>query len=198
MDVTTTADGKFGTAKILVDGKKPSQCPGVYAATRTNSGIGCWFPAIRCIGLGDNAVPEKWELTVTKISDKCTEFEYEVKGTVTGPDGKGSSKEKFASNSGRLILDPKMFSFDIVRQVFKKPTPVGFKVTWSVYGTFLDELKPQKIADPAKDNVYTLVQGLPNGKHVLEIAPNGNGDLPVRYLTVYQPTPEGATEAGTK
>ena len=38
-------------------------------------------------------------------------------------------------------------------------------------------------------SLSTLAQGLPNGKHVLEIVPNGDGDLPLRYLVVYQPMP---------
>ena len=189
VDVAAAADGKFGTAKILIDGKKPSAFREMYAATRANSAPGSWFPAIRCFELGEGVVPENWELTITRINDKCTEFEYEVKGSATGPDGKGNSKEKFTSNSGRLIIQPQTSCFEAAHQIFKKPVPIGLKVVWSVYGTFLDEWKPRKIADPAKENLYTLAQGLPNGKHVLEITPNGDGDLPVRYLVVYQPMP---------
>ena len=189
VDVAAAADGKFGTAKILIDGKKPSAFREMYAATRANSAPGSWFPAIRCFELGEGVVPENWELTISRINDKCTEFEYEVKGSATGPDGKGNSKEKFTSNSGRLIIQPQTSCFEAAHQIFKKPVPIGLKVVWSVYGTFLDEWKPRKIADPAKENLYTLAQGLPNGKHVLEITPNGDGDLPVRYLVVYQPMP---------
>ena len=49
VDVAAAADGKFGTARILVDGKKPSTFRGMYAATRTNPAPGSWFPAIRCV-----------------------------------------------------------------------------------------------------------------------------------------------------
>lgn len=189
VDVAAAADGNFGTARILIDGKKPSTFRGMYAATRTNSAPGSWFPALRCVELGDGVVPENWELTITRIDDKCTECEYEVKGSVTGPDGKGNSKAKFTSASGRLIIDPETFCFAAAHQIFKKPVPVGFKVTWRVYGTFLDEWKPRKIADATKENLSTLAQGLPNGKHVLEIVPNGDGELPVRYLVVYRPMP---------
>jgi hypothetical protein len=189
VDVVAPASGNFGTARILIDGQKPSTFRGLYAATRTNAAPGSWFPALRCVELGEGVVPEDWELTITQMNDKCTEFEYEVKGSVTGPDGKGNGKEKFTSNSGRLIVDRETFCFAAAYQIFKKPVPIGFKVTWRVYGTFLDEWKPRAIADPAKENLCTLAQGLPNGKHVLEITPNGDGDLPVRYLVVYQPRP---------
>jgi hypothetical protein len=189
VDVAAAANGKFGSARILIDGKKPSTFRSMYAATRTNSAPGSWFPAVRCVELGEGVVPENWELTITRMNDNCTEFEYEVKGSVTGPDGKGNSKEKFRSNSGRLIIEPETSCFTAAHQIFKKPVPIGFKVAWRVYGTFLDEWKPRRIADPAKENLSTLAQGLPNGKHVLEIVPNGDGDLPLRYLVVYQPMP---------
>ena len=161
----------------------------MYAATRTNPAPGSWFPAIRCFELGEGVVPEHWELTITRINDKCSEFDYEVKGSVTGPDGKGNSKEKFTSNSGRLIIQPQTFCFESAHQIFEKPVPIGFKVVWNVYALVPDEWKPRNIADPAKENLYTLAQGLPNGKHVLEIIPATAGDLPVRYLVVYQPMP---------
>ena len=61
---------------------------------------------------------------------------------------------------------------------------------------FLDKWKPQDIAEPAKENLYTLAQGLSNGKHVLEIIPNGDGELPVRYLVVYQPLPPAKAAPG--
>lgn len=189
VDVAAAANGKFGTAKILIDGKKPSAFREMYAATRANSAPGSWFPAIRCFELGEGVVPENWELIITAINDKCSEFEYEVKGSVTGPDGKGSSKQKFTSNSGRLIIQPQTSCFESARQIFKKPVPIGFKVMWSVYAMVPDEWKPQAISDPAKENLYTLAQGMPNGKHVLEITPATVRALQVRYLAVYQPMP---------
>jgi hypothetical protein len=179
--------GTLGTAQILIDGKKPSELQGVYATTRTNPCPENWFPALRRVELGKNAVAEKWELTLTKADEKCSEFEYEVKGSVTGPDGKGDGKHKFLSNSGRLIIDPEWFTLRTSCQVFKKPIPVGFKVTWRVTERFVDDWKPQPIKDKTKEDLYTLAQGFSNGKHVLEIIPNGAGDVPVRYVVAYQP-----------
>jgi len=179
--------GKLGTARILIDGKKPSELPGVYATTRTSHCLGNWFPALRCVELGRGAVAEKWDLILTKANEKCTEFEYEVKGSVTGPDGKGDSKHKFVSNSGRLIIDPEWFTLETSCRVFKKPIPVGFDITWQVIEKFMNDWKPQPIKDQTKEDLYTLAQGFSNGKHVLEIIPNGDGDVPVNYVTVYQP-----------
>ena len=128
--------------------------------------------------LGEGVVPENWELTITRMNDKCTEFEYDVKGSVTGPDGKGSSKEKFTSNSGRLIIEPETFSFASAHQIFKKPVPIGFKVAWRVYGTFQDEWKPRKIADPAKENLDTLAQGLTTASTCWKSSPTATATCP--------------------
>ena len=181
--------GKLGTARILIDGKKPSELPGVYAATRSNVCPGNWFPALRRMELGRNAVTEKWDLVLTKINENCSEFEYEVKGSVTGPDGNGNSKEKFVSNSGRLAIDPNWFTLASSYQIFRKSIPVGFDITWRVIGQFLNDWKPQPIKDKTKEDLYTLAQGLPNGKHVLEIISNGDGDVPLNYVVVYHPAP---------
>jgi hypothetical protein len=179
--------GKLGTAKILIDGQKPSALPGVYAATRSNACPGNWFPALRRVELGRNAVAEKWDLVITKINDECAQFDYEVHGSVTGADGKGNNKQKFISDSGRLVIDPAWFTLGSSYKIFKKSVPAGFHITWKVIEKCVDNWKPQPIKDQTKEDLYTLAQGFSNGRHVLEIIPNGDGDVPVNYVVAYQP-----------
>ncbi len=179
-------DGELGTAKILIDGRDPSELSGVYATTRTNVCPGNWFPALRRVELGRKVVAEKWDLTITKINENCTEFEYDVRGSVTGPDGHGTSKQKFTSNSGRLSIDPVWFTITQSYQIFKKPIP-AFTITWQVIEQFANEWKPQPIKDRTREDLYTLAQGFPNGRHTLEIIPNNDGPLPVNYVVTYQP-----------
>ncbi len=179
-------DGKLGTAKILIDGRNPSELPAVYATTRTNVCPGNWFPALRRVELGQKVVAEKWDLTITKINENCSEFEYDVRGSVTGPDGHGTSKQKFTSNSGRLLIDPAWFTITQSYQIFKKPIP-AFTITWQVIEQFANEWKPQPIKDRTREDLYTLAQGFPNGRHTLEIIPNNDGPLPVNYIITYQP-----------
>jgi hypothetical protein len=183
------ATGSLGTAKILIDGRKPSELPGVHAATRSNVCPGNWFPALRRVELGRNAVAERWHLVITRIDRTCSQFEYEVKGSVTGPDGRGDSRHKFVSDSGRLVIDPQWFTLGASYQIFKKPVPVGFDITWQVIEQFVNDWKPQPIKDQTKEDLYTLAQGLPNGAHVLEVIPRGDGEVPVNYVVVYQPAP---------
>jgi hypothetical protein len=187
--VAMPTTGKLGTAKILIDGQKPSALPGVHAATRSNACPGNWFPALRRVELGGNAVAEKWDLVITKINDQCAQFDYEVHGSITGADGKGNNKQKFVSDSGRLVIDPAWFTLGSSYQIFKKSIPAGFRITWKVVENFVNDWKPQPIKDQTKEDLYTLAQGFSNGRHVLEIIPNGDGAVPVNYVVVYQPGP---------
>ena len=182
-------DGKTGTAKILIDGKAPSTIPGVYATTRASQAPKCWWPALKRVEIGSAAAPvtEDWTLTFTKINEKATEFEYELKGSVTGPDGNGNSKEKFTSKSGRMIIDPQWFTITSAFINFKEAPKPGFEVKWSVVAKCADTWRPSPTADPAKEDRVTLVQGLTNSSHTLEIIPNGDGALGLRAIVVYQP-----------
>ena len=110
---------------------------------------------------------------------------------------KCNSKQKFVSNSGRLVIDPQWFTLPTSYRVFKKPIPVGFRITWQTTAQFVNTWKPQSIRDKTKEDLYTLSQGFSNGRHVLEIIPNGDGDVPVNCLVVYQPAPPAAAESAT-
>ena len=88
-----------------------------------------------------------------------------------------------------MIIEPQSFMLHTSYQVFKRATPVGFKITWRVIEKFVNQWKPQPVKDTTKEDLYTLAQGFSNGRHVLEIIPNGDGDVPGNYVTVYQPAP---------
>ena len=51
----------------------------------------------------------------------------------------------------------------------------------------LDVWQQNANVDPATEDRYTLAQGLTNGKHTLEIIPNGDGPLSLRAFVVYHP-----------
>lgn len=185
IDVTAPNLKKYGTARILIDGKKPSSFRGVYSCTRASK-LPNNRPAINRTLPGKNPAEENWTLKITKIDDSDPTwryFEYEVIGSKTGKDGKGNSKEKFHSKSGRIIIDPQDFFYGVRR----KSIPCPDKITWKVECMALDTWQPSANKDKAIANTYTLAQGLPNTEHTIEIIPNGNGPVPVKSLTVYTP-----------
>ena len=188
VDILSMPNDNPGSAKILIDGNPPSSYSELYAVTRSSPAFETWFPAIHRITLGKNPICEKWTLKIIDILDtKAEKLKYELKGSETGIDGTGNSWEKFTSDSGRIILLPEYFGIAIAQRVTKKLCPIDFEVTWEVKPMFIDLWKPAPAKDIATEDRYTLAQGLSNSEHILEIFPNGDGNIPVRSIVVYRP-----------
>ena len=118
---------------------------------------------------------EDWTLTITAVADDGKSFKYDVRGSVTGPDGSGTSDQPFTSKSGRVKLAPAAF----FRGTNPK-LPVGYTSKWQVLPMFTDTLG---VATTKPNTPITLAQGLPNTRHTLEL----KGALPLKSLTVYKP-----------
>ena len=187
VDVVAAAGGPFGTAKILIDGKKPSAFHELYAMTRSTGTPGTWVARRplrdprrrrRGRGLGDDDPPREQRLELLRVRSEGIRDRARREGRQQG-------------DVHLELRPPDHRAQDHLVRLGQESGGGAARLQgqWSVYGMVPDEWKPKEIADQAKENVYTLAQGLPNGKHVLEIIPNGDGDLPVRYLVVYQPLP---------
>jgi hypothetical protein len=187
----TTVSAKLGSATILIDGKAPSTFPELYYATTGSRPPDFFWPMIRRVEIGRNPVVEDWKIIFSKINSDGTDFEYEVTGSITGLDGKGIAKERFVSNSGRLIIEPQQFMIAALMKQARKgqPYPDGTSCTVSVRPRFLDVWKPQPPANPVSEGRYTLASGLAAATHTLEIIPNNDGLLPLRAIVVHQPIP---------
>ncbi len=180
------AGDKRGSARVLIDGKPPSENPLLYVPTRPSKAPGAFWPAFMLVSHAKPLIIEDWILRVTAFAEKERAFEFEVKGSKTGPDGKGGSKEKFVSNSERVIIKPSDWRmFGRIPKDMMAPGKV--EVAWSVLPQFLDVYTAPDIKDPALDHAVTLAQGLENGKHTLEIIPNGDGAAPIKAVRIYRP-----------
>jgi hypothetical protein len=189
IDITTFVHlGDLGTARVLIDGKKPSAHAAAYAATLPSSTPIDYHPAIMHVVLGDNVIAETWTLTAHDINDDGTEFAFDVKGSVTGPDGSGTHKKPFVSDSGRIQIHPDQFTFAAGIRRAKRPLPEQFDVTWQVYLMGLDELKPENPFKPGLVPRQTVIQGIANGPHTLEIVLNEDGPVPIESVTVHRPS----------
>jgi hypothetical protein len=180
VDVTSQSVGKPGTARVLIDSKTPSSFASTWAATRPTPLEQCWFPAVNRVALGSKPVAEDWTMTVTFRKDDGTAFDFELTGSVTGPDGKGGSGKDFVSNSGRIRISADDYSFARIVSVSKKPVPKTVEVKWSVYQMGTDVFS-------GAANRTTLAQMLPPGPHELRIIPNGDGPVPVKDIIVHRP-----------
>jgi hypothetical protein len=187
---------KPGTAQVLIDGKSPSAIPAIYTATRSTvtTPSGHW-PFVYRVQPGGQPVAEDWTLTFTKVTTQKApkgkpddyDIDFEVKGSVTGPDGVGNMREKFVSNSGRIMLEPDWFLKSYHMHAARFTPTVGFEVKWKARPMGLDVWKQTAGVDPATEDRYVLAQGLSNTKHTLELIPNGDGPLGLRAIVVYQP-----------
>ncbi|HZE98984.1 MAG TPA: SGNH/GDSL hydrolase family protein [Planctomycetota bacterium] len=155
--------------QVLIDGKPPSEFPECIAFTRTSLSQSFWGPALLRVSSAKPRVIEDWTLKVLEVDEKAEHIRFAVTGSVTGPDGEGVSAERFESTSGRVVIEPGDWWIKKVQDMTKKTIPPGFEIKWKA--TLL-------AADPS-----TVVQGLPPGKHVLEL-PGAEG---VRAVRVYKP-----------
>jgi len=175
-----------GTATLRVDGHKLSETA-LYAFTRPSEGPATWWPAVRKVSSQAPLVPETWTLTIDGANADSTAYAFHVTGSSTGDDGAGTSDQFFMSTSKRVVIRPTDFMLNNIRQVFKTRIPTGYEVSWQAKPLFVDPYRA--IATPDSTEVYktTVVQGLNNGPHTLEIIPNGDGVVPIAGIEVHRP-----------
>jgi hypothetical protein len=180
------AGEKRGSARILIDGKPPSENSRLYAISVPGKPpVGFW-PAIKRVSHEKPLVVEDWTLSVTDSTEHGGEFQFEVVGSVTGPDGSGNNKEKFVSKSGRAIIEPGDWAMlGNLGAILKEGRKI--EISWSVLPQFLDVYTAPDIEHPALDHAVTVAQGLENRKHTLEIIPNGDGAVPIEAVRIYRP-----------
>lgn len=183
VDVITETPEATGSARILIDGKPAS----VYTITRPSAGPGTWWPGVRKITHVTPLIPEDWTLKIESINADTTEFTYSVRGSKTGNDGTGKSTETFISKSGRVVIEPSDVIFTSIKKTFKTAIPVGFITRWSVVPMFVENFRAPEMTDKKKLYKTTLVRGLSNGLHILEIIPNGDGSVAVTAFEVHRP-----------
>jgi hypothetical protein len=182
--VEAVVDGPAGgSASLRIDGKAPAEIPEAYAFTRPNDVPGwVWVTGVlQRVDWEKPRVAEDWTLRI-KDWKGPKDFTYAVIGSKTGPDGEGSSGAKFTSSSGRVVIDPKDFFFENSRKSFVP----GFEIKWTCRPLFADPFVVPAPRGPGLETSTTLVQGLPNGKHVLEL--KVDKPLPIKLLRVYHPT----------
>ncbi len=185
--VALAIKGDGGKAQVLIDGKKPSEHPECYTFTRPSGTPGVGWPALKKITWEKQPILESWEAVCSGFNDEQNEFAFTVKGSVTGPDGSGNAKEKFVSNSGRIVIEPEDWVFQYDKQVGKKAAPDGFKVSWKVELMGTDQYTGSKVESKAREYPTVLASNLENGKHTLELIAREGDRLSIIAIRVYKP-----------
>ena len=175
------ADGTAAPAEVRIDGRPPSGFPGAYRITRPQPGP--WSPVtVTRVGHEKPLQVEDWTLKVTSVDPDGKRWAFEVAGSETGADGKGRNTERFVSTSGRVTIGPEAWFRNE-----SAPLTAGYEIKWQVLPMFVDRYQAPKVEDKSTEYATTLVQGLENGKHVLEMSAGGQSPPPVRAIRVYRP-----------
>lgn len=185
--VALAGTGASGNASVLIDGRNISEHPECYTFTRPGGTPGVYWPCIKKISWQKAPVLESWEAVCTGFNANQDEFTFTVKGSVTGPDGSGNAKEKFVSNSGRIVIEPEDWVFEYDKQVSNKKAPEGFKVLWNVKLMGADEYTPPEVDNPAKDHPTVLASNLDNGSHTLELVAKDGKKPAIKGIIVHKP-----------
>ncbi len=197
IDVVAAVGAKIaaGAATVLIDGKKPSEFKEAFAFTRPN-GNGLlidkpepgWPWALGApmrIDFANKLVVEDWTLSLSNVSG--SNFNYTVAGSVTGADGSGSRAAAFRSTSGRVVIASADWATDGANNAgFNISTN---KVVWKAIALHTDSYPPAPLdaTDATREFTTTLIQGISNGKHRLELTATGGQPLPVAALRVFRP-----------
>ena len=86
--VALAAAGTGGAARVLIDGKSPSEFPTCYTFTRPSGTPHIGWPAIKRIGWEKPVVIEEWTATLSGFNDAHDDFTFSIRGSVTGAMGK--------------------------------------------------------------------------------------------------------------
>lgn len=182
-------DGKaLGSARIMLDGRPPSQQGRLYGVSRPSRARDVWWPAIRRIDHEAPLVPELWQLRVTEVAPDARWFGFEVTGGLTGFDGRGRSDQLFLSQSKRVVIAPEDFMMLQAARYRQSTLPPGFIVQWQVTPRFVDVYdQPESSRLEVGGPPVPIVWGLPLREHLLEIIPNGDGPVVIDHIRVHQP-----------
>jgi hypothetical protein len=173
--------------RVLIDGKKPSQIPELYAFTRPSGTPHIGWPGVIHLTSQAPLQVEDWTARVYDINEDATKFKFDITGSKTGADGSGTSDAKFVSKSGRIVIEPEDWWLNSDYKLSKKPTPEGYEIKWRVVPQSVDEYTAPQVQDATIEYSTTLAQGLSNGKHTLELVGNGKNAPAISTIRVYTP-----------
>jgi len=170
---------------VTIDGRPPSEWQELYGFTRALPTPGGKWPAVLDIGSRTPLRPERWTLLMTTLSREPERYSFELHGSLTGQDGRGRSDQPFVSRSGRIVLEPDDWTVAYaLALVGTRPVPDHFSISWDVVPRGVDRFEPPIEARAGVEPAVTLAQGLPSGRHVLEL----RGRAPeLRGLRIYRP-----------
>ncbi len=188
VDLTLLPDS--GTARVLIDGKPPSQLNLFHGARPVPKYHNQSYPMVpQRYHTGPNMLAERFELTFTEFV-RPGKSKFSVRGSLTGEDGQGDTTEPFTSKSGRIVLDTSDWRYipDY------KPDAAGARpaLILQIVRDFRDQVscRPDPGGHPPTDIPYryvTVADGLSPGEHELTLIPSATGSFSIQSVEAYNP-----------
>ncbi len=175
--VRVDAVGEKGDAELLFDGTKPGEDPALFSYTRPTATWDADWPCVNHVSWRTAPVVEDWRVRVVEANEDLSRIRFRVTGTKTGDDGEGVSTERFVSQSGRVVLDPRDWAMKRSFDLKKAPMPKDWEFGWRVVPLFADRYQPG-----------TLIGGCPPGVHRLELVAGGEKPK-IKAFRVWRPVP---------
>ncbi len=170
-------------ARVLIDGQPPA----VWVHTRPSRAWGADWTAINRITFEKPPVEEEWRAELFDVAPDASRFRFRVIGSRTGPDGEGDNKTRFVSTSGRVVIEPEDWAIERGARLTRTAMPEGFLIHWRSIPQFAAVYESPRIDDLAQEHVVTLAQGLPNGKHTVELVAEGLTAPAIAEFRAYRP-----------
>jgi len=184
VDAIADGDGTL-PVQVWVDGKRPSEIPDIRFFGRTTAVPGRPWPALTTVESVASRVPEVWTLRVLRMTSGNQFTEFELHGSETGFDGVGSSRSNFVSNSGRVVITPGSWNLGLALSAQGIGLPPDYRIEWRCAWTGTDAFLPRVPREAGWEQPVTLVAGLPDGVHRLEL--EGESLEALAALRVFRP-----------
>lgn len=177
-----------GSAQILVDGQAPSALAETYVVSRSSIAPGAWWPAVDRVILGQNPTTDQYTMAFHEVSLDGHNYSFDLRGESTGDEGSGKSGEDFISKSGRIRINAADIDVEAVRTVLQKDLPPNFDIKWKVYSISRDVWQSSSAPDKGRVDQSTVIQLRDSGTHLIEVVPNGDGQVGIHSIMVYNPS----------
>jgi hypothetical protein len=194
--VAFTSRSQLGTAKVLIDGKAPSQHPQAYCITMPVPPEGqTRFVSLDRVMPGDHPVVEDWTLKFYDRKYENNKLSYKVMltGSVSGEVLTGNQDGKtLVAKGGQLYFETRDLEMGHLYRTFIQTNKVGeipseSTLLFSTQFMGADTYAPQPGKKPGVISNHVLIQGISNAVHTLEVIPNGDGVVPISQIIVYRP-----------
>ncbi len=172
---------------VLVDGQRPADRPELYGFSRTSASHFNGWPALSRVGSEAPLVVERWFMAPSDVSADGLRFNFKVWGSVTGPDGEGTSTDRFVSKSGRVVIEPGDHWIGRAVAFGHLPVPPGYTTYWDVERRFVERLDEGTGAPYGSGGMVTLALGLSDEPHRLRLVARDGRGGGIRAVRAFSP-----------